>query len=334
MFEEHTAENTPIAYQLSGVQFNYGTTPALSIPDLTIAAGKITTLIGANGSGKSTLLKVLALLAQPAQGRVAFFGQTPSEQARRQIALLPQRPYLFRGSVAHNLQLALKFQRVPRALWCARVSEALKQLDICHLHDQSANRLSGGEAQKVALARAIIGTPEVLLMDEPFSYLDQDSSTMLMRFMRDYQQDRQATLVFSTHDRLQGMALADEVISLVAGRPVQSPLINVFHGIQEKQCFKTGNMTIYLSDGAGPGRHVSIDPKEIVVSRQALVSSMRNQVQGRIKAIGEASGNILVTVEAGEVFQAMITHHALQDMVLSIGDEVWLSFKSNSVLVF
>jgi len=334
MFEENSAENSLAAYQLSKVQFNYGTKLALSIPDLTIAAGKITTLIGANGSGKSTLLNVLALLAQPAQGRIAFFGRMPSEKARRQIALLPQRPYLFRGSVAHNLRLALKFQQVPRALWGARVSDSLKQLDICHLREQSARRLSGGEAQKVALARAIIGEPKVLLMDEPFSYLDQDSNKMLMRFMRDYQQDRQATLIFSTHDRLQGMALADEVISLVEGRPVQSPLINVFHGIQEKQCFKTGKMTIYLSDDAGPGRHVSIEPKEIVLSRQALVSSMRNQVQGRIKAIGEASGNILVTVEAGEVFQVMITHHALQEMALSIGDEVWLSFKSNSVLVF
>ncbi len=321
------------AYRLKQVEFYYGSKRALSIPQLSIKADAITTLIGANGSGKTTLLHLLAFLQAPARGDV-IFADGGNQKKTDEIALLPQKPYLFHGSVEDNLLLALKFKGIPRRQRKSRITQVLSLVDIACLRRQTARNLSGGEMQKVALAQAIITSPKILLMDEPFSYLDQDSAKWLERFIRDYQQEQKATVVFSTHDRLQGVALADDVISLVDGRPVNSPLINVYHGIQEKQCFNTGKQLIYLADNAPSGRHVSIAPEDIILSRKALISSMRNQFSGRITAINEESGNIRVTVVAGERFQAIITHNALQELALTIGDEVWLSFKSNRVQVF
>lgn len=322
------------AYQLKQLEFYYGRKQALSIPQLSIQANAITTLVGENGCGKTTLLHILAFLAEPDQGELVFFGKSRQQRKPDKIALLPQKPYMFRGSVEENLHLALKFKQIPRKQHKASISRVLNLLEIAGLRHQTAKSLSGGEMQKVALAQAVITQPKVLLMDESFNFLDQDSAKRLERFMRDYQQEHEATLVFSTHDRLQGVALADEVISLAQGRPVNSSLINVFSGIQEKQCFNTGKQMIYLADGAPSGRHVSIAPEDIILSRKALISSMRNQFSGRITAINEESGNIRVTVAAGEVFQAMITHNALQELALTVGDQVWLSFKSNRVLVF
>jgi tungstate transport system ATP-binding protein len=321
------------AYQLKQLEFYYGSKRALLIPQLSVKADAITTLIGANGSGKTTLLHLLAFLHSPDRGEVILL-ENEGRVKKDNIALLPQKPYLFQGRVEDNLLLALKFKGIPRRQRKSRIDQMLSLLDIAYLRHQSAKSLSGGEMQKVALAQAIITLPGILLMDEPFSYLDQESGRWLEQFMRDYQQEHKAAVVFSTHDRLQGTALADDVISLVSGKPVNSPLINVYHGVQEKQCFNTGKQMIYLADNAPSGRHISIAPTDIILSKRALVSSMRNQFSGRVTAINEESGNIRVTVIAGEPFQAIITHNALQELALTIGDEVWVSFKSNRVQVF
>lgn len=326
------------AYQLNNLQFQYGDLTALSINKLVIEANKITALVGSNGSGKSTLLNLLAFLQPPTAGEIVFFAQpiksNQLQALRKRIAFLPQKPFMFRGSVEDNLNLVLKFQGIVKNQRQASITRALKILEIDHVRKQQANTLSGGELQKAALARAIITEPSVLLMDEPFSYLDHDSEQLLEQFIRDYSLENNTTLIFSTHNRLQGMAIAPEVISLVNGRPVNTPLINVFHGYLEKQIFNTGKIQIYLADAPSQGKHVSIDPQEVVVSRQPLISSMRNQFQGKIIAITEENNNVRVTINADETFQALITHNALKDLNLHLGDQVWVNFKSNTVVVF
>ncbi len=326
------------AYQINNLQFNYGNLTALSIKRLLINPCKITALVGPNGCGKSTLLNVLALLQAPTNGEIIFYGQTvnPEKMAtlRKRIAFLPQKPYLFRGSVEDNLTLTLKFNGVAKNQHQANIKQALKIFDIEHLRHQPAKTLSGGELQKTALIRAILTNPQVLLLDEPFSYLDHDSEQSLQQFICDYSHENDKTLIFSTHNRLQGLSIASEVISLINGRPVNTPLINVYHGYLEKQLFNTGKIQIYLPDAPHQGRHVSIDPQEIVLSKHPLISSMRNQFQGKITAIAEENKNIRITINAGEIFQAIITHNALKDLNLVLGNKIWVNFKSNTVTIF
>ncbi len=324
------------AYQINNLIFRYDKYPALSLPELQIQRQCLTALVGPNGSGKSTLLNLLAFLNVPNEGWITFFGERVTRQHllsfRRRIAYLPQKPYLFRGTVEDNLKLALRFRQVPNKHRQNRIRQVLQALNILPLNKQLTHTLSGGELQKVALARAILTEPEVLLMDEPFSYLDYESERLLEQFFNDYIRESGGTLIFSTHDRVQGQAITDEVISLIDGKAAKTTLLNVFHGQLEKQLFKTGKIDILLADSPMHCKHIAIDPQEIVLSNQPLISSMRNQFLGRVNSISEDKGNVRVSVNAGEVFQALITHNALEELNLKPGGEVWVTFKSNSVV--
>lgn len=217
-------------YQLNDIRFSYGETLALSLPSLTISIGKITALIGPNGSGKSTLLNLLTFLESPDTGDIRFQGQIVTAKRqfslRRGIGFLPQKPYMLRGTVADNLKLVLKLHDVKKSAWPDKIRRVLECLNITHLQDQKATELSGGELQKAALARASITDPKVLVLDEPFSYLDLAGMQSLEQLISDYTQDADKTLIFSTHNRFQGLALAQEVISLLNGEQVNAPLLN------------------------------------------------------------------------------------------------------------
>jgi tungstate transport system ATP-binding protein len=326
------------AYQLKDIQYSYGKKLALSLPDLNIQARKTTAVIGSNGCGKSTLLNLLAFLEKNQQGQLKCFSEVINKQSvysfRKRISLLPQKPYMLRGSVMHNLNLTLKFHNIKKSDRLDLIHSTLATLNITELLYQQAKTLSGGELQKVALARAIITNPDILLMDEPFSYLDDSSEQTLERFIKCYVKGSNKTLIFSTHNRLQGMAIADEVISLVRGESVNTPLINVFHGHCIKQLFDTGKIQILLPDEDKIYQHISIDPTEIVLSKQQIESSMRNQFQGKVLAISDEANKIRITILAGELFQVLITYQALKDLNVSLADKLWVNFKSNAIVAF
>lgn len=327
-----------LAYRLEEVIYRYGDKTVLDIRSLNIGAGKITALIGPNGAGKSTLLNLLAFLKPPCHGKVRLGEQTAHPKhllaLRRQIGLVAQNPYLLRGTVLDNVELGLKLRGAALKLRRRRALEALGKVGLGGFACRKARELSGGEAQKVALARALALEPRVLLFDEPFTYLDQGSVDRTEKLIRAYIQEQGGTVVFSTHDRLHGLALADEVVSLVAGRLIAAPLVNVFHGRVRAGSFETGKISIVLPCDVKRGAHASIDPHEIVLSRTPLTSSLRNVFLGRIVAIAEEGGRVRVTVEAGERFQALITHQSLNELALSLGKPVWVHFKSTALNVF
>jgi tungstate transport system ATP-binding protein len=326
------------AYQLQNIRFNYGDKTALALPELNIDAGKVTGLVGPNGCGKSTLLNLLAFLEAPSDGFVHFFDEQAKPEKlftyRQRIGYLPQKPYMLRGTVLDNLELALKLRGIPKKTWQNRINKVLERLNISHLKLHKAVSLSGGELQKTALARTLVTEPTVLLLDEPFSYLDHAGSQMMEQVITDYLQEKQATVAFSTHDRLQALALADAVISLIQGEQVKSPLVNLYRGQCCQHVFSTGKINIVLTADIADCQHVSIDPHEIVLSRHALVSSIRNQFEGKVLGISEERGKVRVTVDAGEIFQVLITYEALNDLKVHLGEQVWVSFKSNSVVAF
>jgi len=323
-------------YKLNNLQHFYGNKLALSLEQLTICEGKTTALIGANGSGKSTLLNILAFLESPSEGELFFMSETLNGKAltpyRRRVGFLGQKPFMLRGTVDDNIDLALRIQgKKQRA---EKIRQVLQQLEISHCARQHAKQLSGGELQKVALARMLVLEPEVLLLDEPFSYLDQASVKSLEIFLQGFSQQTGQSLIFSTHDRLQGFALADDVLALAEGRQVHSPLINMFSGQVLNHEFDAGVMRIILPEGVKDGRHASINPQDIVLSVDALVSSMRNCFQGRVVTIAEEGGSVRVNVDTGVIFQVLITYQALHELNIKLGDAVWVNFKSNSVVVF
>ena len=157
---------------------------------------------------------------------------------------------------------------------------------------------------------------------------------LLENFIESFVEDTQKTLIFSTHNRLQGLALADNVISLVDGKVVKTPLINLYKGSIKNHVFHTGKLQIILPGDINECTHISIDPSEIVISRQPLHSSIRNNFYGRVTAIAEERGSVRIGINAEERFQALITYEALKELQLHLGDSVWVNFKSNSVVAF
>ncbi|MEE9398144.1 MAG: ATP-binding cassette domain-containing protein [Methylococcales bacterium] len=325
-------------YELEDLQFSYGRLSVLNIDRLTIKQNTITALIGSNGAGKSTLLKLLAFLIAPNLGRIKFMGgQTDFRmmpKLRRRVGLVAQNPYLLRGLVLDNVTLGLKLRGVSVAEGRNIAMEALVQVNMASYAKRNVSTLSGGEAQKIALARILAYEPDVLLFDEPFTYLDQYSIVLIEEVIEKYRNYPGKSVIFSTHDKLHGLAIADSAISLVAGRSVGSLLMNLFSGSVRQNLFDTGKLSIELPLPMSNGSFIAIDPKEIVLSHNKLDSSLRNSYSGRIISIAEEAEGIRVSVDAGERFQALVTRQSMVELNLTVGQRLWIHFKSTAVEVF
>jgi tungstate transport system ATP-binding protein len=325
-------------YQLNNIKVRRGQQCVLDIPELSLPENKCIALLGDNGAGKSTLLDLFAFTAKPNQGEIRLKGQStlfplPPKQ-RQMIGYVSQHPFLLAGSVADNVQLALHFQGVERRQHQKRIKQALELVNLNHLAQQPAHTLSGGELKRAAIARSVAYQPDILLLDEPFSHLDQSHSQQLENIIQHLASQSGKTVIFSTHDRLKGLALADSTINLVAGKTTKSPLLNLFHGAMHNHIFDTGHLQIHTTSQLTKARHIAIDPSEIIISTQELHSSMQNHYMGRLILIAEETGTIRLTIDCGERFHAIISPKSLLSLNLVIGDTIWLSFKSTAVSVF
>jgi tungstate transport system ATP-binding protein len=180
--------------------------------DLDLAPGGCTVLMGPNGAGKSLLLKLLHGLVAPSAGRIDWNG-TPAARATGRQALVFQKPVLLRRSVAANLDFVLRARGKDRA----RAAALLARVGLAGKADQPARLLSGGEQQRLALARALATDPEVLLLDEPTASLDPASALAIERIVTEAR-DAGTRLLLVTHDSGQARRLADEVVFLHRGR--------------------------------------------------------------------------------------------------------------------
>jgi len=203
----------------------YGATTALDIAALEVNNGEVLAILGANGAGKSTLLRVMGLLQPADQGSVEF----PRLAAlrgnplalRRRIATVFQQPLLIDDSVYRNVALGLRLRGLAKPEIDSRVRPWLTRLGIDHLAERSARTLSGGEAQRASLARALVLDPDLLLLDEPFGALDPPSREALLRDFHRSVRGLGVTVVLVTHDRHEAFALAQRVAVLERGRLAQ-----------------------------------------------------------------------------------------------------------------
>ena len=192
----------------------------LDIPDLRFPAGSTTALFGPNGSGKTTLLRLIAGLERPAAGKVTI-GATPvrsSPASRRGVAFAFQQAVFVGASVRENLDLALRLRDVPPADREWRIEEVARECGIEPVLDRPARQLSGGEAQRASLARALALRAPVTLLDEPLAGIDRLARLQLLDDLPRLLTTFAATTVLVTHDREEAFRLADYLVILVAGR--------------------------------------------------------------------------------------------------------------------
>jgi ABC-type Fe3+/spermidine/putrescine transport system ATPase subunit len=213
------------AILLDRLTVNYGATRALGDFTMAIDEAELLALLGPSGCGKTTVLKAVAGLLAPASGDVRFDGVSvlPIPAERRGAAMVFQKPLLFpHMTVAENVGFGLKVRRLKKDEIAGRVAQALRLVRLEGYERRKPHELSGGQEQRVTLARALVTEPRALLLDEPFSALDENLRGEMRMLVRELQQRLRITTIFVTHDQREAMAVADRIALLLDGRIEQS----------------------------------------------------------------------------------------------------------------
>jgi tungstate transport system ATP-binding protein len=207
--------------QLRDVVISRNGRNTLRVDSLGIQRGETLTVVGPNGAGKSTLLLALARLLRPSRGDIVYDGKSLKQlnelEYRRRISFVFQAPLLMDMTVEQNVALGLKFRGTPKDEAQARVGEWMRQLGVESLAKRRASQLSGGEAQRVSLARAFVLEPELLLLDEPFSALDPPTRSRLIQDLDHLLEKERRTAVFVTHNLNEAAKLSHRMAVIIEG---------------------------------------------------------------------------------------------------------------------
>lgn len=210
---------------IQGLHKRYGQTPIFTDIDIAIEQGQFITLLGPSGCGKSTLLRCIAGLTEVNGGQILLDGHdlVPVPPQKRGIGMVFQSYALFPNmTVQQNVAFGLRMQKVPAAEASRRVAEVLELVELKDYADRYPQQLSGGQCQRVALARSLVTRPRLLLLDEPLSALDARIRKHLREQIRSIQRELGLTTIFVTHDQEEALVLSDRIVLMNAGRIVQS----------------------------------------------------------------------------------------------------------------
>ena len=336
--------NKNLAYHLQDIRHYYGDTKVLDIHDLKIEKGSITGLIGPNGSGKSTLLKLLAFAQKPAKGHIFYNGRREfmfSASIRSRVTLLTQKPYLLKRTVFDNIAYGLKIKKDKEHLK-ERVNKALSNvgLDYQAFAHRKWHELSGGEAQRVAMAARLILKPEVLLLDEPIASVDTESAG-LIRQASLKARDNGATLVIASHDLQWLYSISDKQLSIFKGNIFSTGMENIITGPFEKPDEKT--FVKKLDDGQivtlkapAPKTCTAIIRKHniSIALKKQPGSSLLNQLSGHITSmlLEKKTGHVMATISIHDLSLILrLSPGQISSLDLYPGKKVILKFYSNDV---
>lgn len=205
---------------IENLKKQYGDKVVLDIDYLEIESGKITGITGHNGSGKTTLMNIIGGIDLEYEGKITYDGKVLSEEVRDNMTYVFQKPHLFRRKVNENIIYPLKIRKYDKIKMKELLNKTIMNLDIEDLMELKAHKLSGGETQKVALARALIFCPEILLLDEFTSNIDPEYIATMEREVIRFHEERRATILIVTHNIEQSIRLCHNIINLDRGKVV------------------------------------------------------------------------------------------------------------------
>ncbi|WP_291272546.1 ABC transporter ATP-binding protein [Geothrix sp.] len=355
-----------VLLEARNLQVHRGRVQVLAVPELDLRAGEVLALMGPNGAGKSTLMLALAGLLPLSEGCLRFNGtelrsRSDRETYRRRMTMVFQDPLLFDATVAQNIATGMKLRGLPAGERGPRVRAWAQRLGIGDLLDRSARRLSGGEAQRTALARALVLEPEILFLDEPFSALDAHTREGLLDDLGRILAEAGCTAVFSTHDHGEAARLAHRLVVMKEGAILQTgglrevmnhpqdPFVATFVGMEtllkgRVTACREGLLTLRLGKGAGdhevlamgeaqPGQTalVGIRPEHVALSLQTdKSSSARNAFQGTVTKVIPRGPFFKVELDCGFFLAAFVTSQSLTELGLEPGRQVVASFKATA----
>ncbi len=329
--------------------------------NLDVEPGEYFIVLGPTGAGKTVLLESIAGLYRLKRGRIWVGGEevTQLEPEKRGISIVYQDQVLFPHlSVRDNITFGLKLRKASGQDIKSTLSWLAELLDIGHLLHRKPDTLSGGERQKVALARALSIKPQLLLLDEPLSALDPENREGVQRELRRLHNRLKLTTVHVTHDFEEAIALGDRIAVLGDGRIQQigtpeqifrqpnsefvarfAMVRNIFTGEitdggGEGAVFDAGGIGLAVVTDLRGRCHASLRPEEIIISHAPFPSSARNCFCGTITNIADKGSILYLTVTLPPDFICMVTHNSFDAMGLAEGSKVYITFKASAVHVF
>ena len=329
--------------------------------NLDIESGEYFIILGPTGAGKTVLLEAIAGLYPVLEGEVWIDGNeiTDLSPEKRGIGIVYQDQALFPHlPVEENIAFGLKMRKRPKDEIKSKTDAIAEVMGILHLLKRSPATLSGGEKQKVALARALVAEPKVLLLDEPLSALDPETRERMQGELREMHRKVMVTIIHVTHDFEEAITLGHRVAVLNDGciaqigtpeeflRQPSSEFVarfalsrNIFSGrvvLIEDGCalIDVGGTKLRATTETKGEVRLSIRPEDILISRELLQSTARNCFQGVISDIADRGSIIYITVTLPPDFICIITRQAFDELELRNGGKVWITFKASAIRVF
>jgi len=349
--------------KVAGVTHKYDGRPVLQNINLSVDRGDVFALIGPTGAGKTTLLRIVDLLEVPGAGEIYFDGiRIPQSgkqrlEMRRRISFIHQKPQVFNLSVYDNVACGLRWRGVEKNKIGGKVDHILEMVGLEGYKSRNARTLSGGEAQRVALARSLVLEPEVLLLDEPTANLDPVSTTKIEQLIQYIAKQGNTTMIMATHVMSQGQQLADRIGVLLGGKLVQTGnAIDIFRAPQNEQVAHfvgmenilegkivtndEGIATVNIDSGAiqaissypvGKEVHACIRPEDITLALSSTRSSARNCFRAKITRVTFIGPLSRVEIDCGFWLVALVTKISAEELNLRAGKEVYATFKATRV---
>ena len=341
----------------------YGAREVLKDLNMGVGKGEVFALIGPTGAGKTTLLRIMGLLELPRAGEVYFDGKSVPRsgrqrlELRRRMSFVHQKPQVFNLSVYDNVACGLRWRGESKNTTAGKVERILETVGLEGYKNRNARTLSGGETQRVALARSLVLEPEVLLLDEPTANLDPVSATKIEHLISYIAGQHNTTMIMATHDMSQGQQLAGRMGMLLDGRLAQTGnATDIFRSPQNEQVahfvgmenimpgvvtannegivtVNTGRNTVEAVSDWPTGKEVyaCIRPEDITLALSSTWSSARNSFWAKIGLVTTVGPLARVEMDCGFRLVALVTRTSSEELDLRAGREVYAIFKATRV---
>jgi tungstate transport system ATP-binding protein len=331
-------------YAARNLRKTYGERTVLDIDELHIQAGNIYGLLGPNGSGKSTLLSLLAFLDTPSSGNLWYRGNLvrshPNEllALRREVILVDQHPILFSTSVFKNVEFGLKVRGIPARQRKRIVEESLDLVGMRAFIHERSHHLSGGETQRLAIARALACSPRVLLFDEPTASVDVENQIAIENIIHEVHQEKNMSIILCTHDMLQVSRLAQETIFLFDGRRSASTHENIFSAQAYEQdgmplAKLTDQIAVPLASSVQGKIKLAIAPQSIKLFPVTAQTGKPQRITGTVMQLTREGRHIRALVDMGVPLSVRIPLREFTSLSICVGDRVLVDCPAHGVSI-